>query len=71
MKTTISIPDPLFARAEQVAKRLRISRSKFYATAIAEFVNAHSSRGISEYLNEVCANEKSKLDPVLHALQLR
>jgi metal-responsive CopG/Arc/MetJ family transcriptional regulator len=71
VKTTISIPDPLFAQAEQVAKRLRMSRSKLYATAIAQFVNANRSRDITERLNEVYAKEKSKLDPVLHALQLR
>ena len=71
MKTAISIPDPLFAQAEQVAKRLRISRSKLYATAIAEFVNAHGSRDVTERLNEIYAKENSKLDPVLHAIQLR
>ena len=71
VKTTISIPDSLFAQAEQLAKRLRISRSKLYATAIAEFVNAHRSRYVTERLNKVYSKEKSKLDPILHALQLR
>jgi metal-responsive CopG/Arc/MetJ family transcriptional regulator len=70
MKTAISLPDPLFAEAEQVAKRLRISRSKLYATAITQFLNEHRSRDVTERLNEVYAKEKSKLDPVLHALQL-
>jgi len=71
MKTAISLPDPLFAEAEQVAKRLRISRSKLYATAIAQFLKQHRSRSVTERLNEVYTKEKSKLDPVLHALQLR
>jgi metal-responsive CopG/Arc/MetJ family transcriptional regulator len=71
MKTAISLPDPLFAEAEQVAKRLRISRSKLYATALAQFLNEHRARGVTERLNEVYAKEKSQLDPVLHALQLR
>ena len=71
MKTAISLPDPLFAEAEQVAKRLRISRSKLYATAIAQFLKQHGSRGVTERLNEVYAKEESKLDPVLHGLQLR
>ena len=70
MKTAISLPDPLFAEAEQVAKRLRISRSKLYATAITQFLNEHRSRDVTERLNEVYAKEKSQLDPVLHALQL-
>lgn len=71
MKTAISLPDPLYAEAEQVAKRLRISRSKLYATAIAQFLKQHGARQVTERLNEVYAKEKSQLDPVLHALQLQ
>ena len=71
MKTAISLPDPLFAEAEQVAKRLRMSRSKLYATAIAQFLKQHGSREVTERLNEVYAKEKSQLDPALQALQLQ
>jgi metal-responsive CopG/Arc/MetJ family transcriptional regulator len=71
MKTAISLPDPLFAEAEQVAKRLRMSRSKLYATAIAQFLKQHGSREVTERLNEVYTQEKSQLDPVLHVLQLQ
>ncbi len=71
MKTAISLPDPLFAEAEQVAKRLRMSRSKLYATAIAQFLKQHGAREVTERLNEIYGKEESKLDPVLHALQLR
>lgn len=71
MKMAVSLPDPLFAEAEQVAKHLRISRSKLYATAIAQFLKQHGSRDVTERLNEVYAKEESKLDPALHALQLR
>ena len=71
MKTAISLPDSLFAEAEQAAERLRMSRSKLYATAIAQFLKQHGSRAVTERLNEVYAEEKSQLDPVLHALQLR
>ena len=71
MKTAISLPDALFVEADQVAKRLRISRSKLYATAIAQFLKQHGARGVTERLNEVYPQEKSQLDPVLHALQFR
>ena len=71
MKTAISLPDPLFAEAEQVAKRLRMSRSKLYATAIARFLEKERSRGVTERLNEVYGKQKSTLDPVLHEIQLR
>lgn len=71
MKTAISLPDPLFTEAEQVAKRLRMSRSKLYATAIGRFVREHRSRSVTERLNEVYAKEEPDLDPVLHVLQLK
>jgi len=71
VKTAISLPDTLFAEAEQLAKRLRISRSKLYATALARFLKEHRSRDVTEQLNEVYAKSKSTFDPVLHEIQLR
>jgi len=41
MKTAISIPDPLFDAAEDVADRLGVSRSQLYAKALAEYVAKH------------------------------
>ena len=71
MKTAISIPDPLFEAADQVAKELAISRSELYSKAVAEFVAAHSGDSITEKLNEVLANEPNELDPVLVEMQMR
>lgn len=42
MKTAVSIPDPTFEDAERLAARLEWSRSRLYATALREFVAAHS-----------------------------
>ena len=71
MKTAISLPDTLFAEAERVAKRLRVSRNKFYAKAIQEYVDAYRARNVTERLNEVYGKDPSRLDPVLHRLQLK
>lgn len=71
MKTAISLPDDLFAEAERVAKRLKLSRSKLYARAIAEYVNTQKSKNVTERLNEIYQKESSKLDPVLRKLQLK
>lgn len=71
VKTAVSLPDALFAQADETAKRLRVSRSKLYATAIARFVKEHRSRGVTERLDEVYEKEDSKVDPVLDELQLR
>ena len=69
MKTAISIPDPLFDAAEDVAGRLGVSRSQLYATALAEYVVKHRYDEVTEALNRVYATHDSTLDPVLAAMQ--
>ena len=72
-KTAISLPDPVFEAAEQLAKRLGMSRSELYASAIAEFVKQHRGRGVTELLDQVYGpdGEDSALDAGLEAAQLR
>jgi metal-responsive CopG/Arc/MetJ family transcriptional regulator len=69
MKTAISLPDPLFEAADQLAKRLHVSRSELYATAIGEYLRLHRDQGITETLDRIYKDEDSSLDPVLVALQ--
>jgi metal-responsive CopG/Arc/MetJ family transcriptional regulator len=61
MKTAISIPDPLFTSADALAKRLGMSRSRLYATAVAEFVAKQRHAKVTERLNAVYATEDSRL----------
>jgi metal-responsive CopG/Arc/MetJ family transcriptional regulator len=53
MKTAISLPDRLYADAEETAKSLGIPRSQLYAKAIEEFISTHKTDRITEQLNEV------------------
>ena len=69
MKTAISIPDPLFDAADEVADRLGMSRSQLYAKAVAEYVEKHRNDQVTEALNQVYAKYSSTLDPVLAAMQ--
>ncbi len=69
MKTAISIPNPIFEEAESLARRLGISRSELYATAVSNFVEAHREETIIAALNEVYAENDSGVDPVLNQLQ--
>jgi hypothetical protein len=48
-----------------------MSRSKFYAKAITEYVNAQRARNVTEQLNAIYSKEDSKLDPTLEKLQLQ
>lgn len=71
MKTAVSLPDPVFEAAEQLAKRLGMSRSELYASAIAEFIQLHRGQGVTEILNRVYGEEESALDATLESLQSR
>ncbi|SFI36200.1 hypothetical protein SAMN05421753_108101 [Planctomicrobium piriforme] len=72
MKTAISIPDPVFLEAEDAARRLKMSRSELYTKAVKEFLENHGSGdAITSKLNEVYADNDSKLDPVISEIQRR
>jgi predicted transcriptional regulator len=55
MKTAISIPDDLFADAEQLARELKKSRSRLYGDAMREYVARHSAESVTETLDRVCS----------------
>ncbi|WP_205703827.1 hypothetical protein [Candidatus Chloroploca sp. Khr17] len=69
MKTAISIPDPLFAAAEQYAQDKGLSRSELYAKAIQHYLNTFRYQGITEALDTLYGEEKSTLDPAYIAAQ--
>ena len=71
MKTAISLPDPLFASADALAKRLGISRSELYATALAEYVAKFQAAKVTERLNAVYGDDPSRLEPRLSRAQGR
>jgi metal-responsive CopG/Arc/MetJ family transcriptional regulator len=55
MKTAISLPERVFREAERFARRVRKTRSKLYAEAIAEYLARHAPNDITESMNQVCA----------------
>ncbi|HWZ44954.1 MAG TPA: hypothetical protein VNW97_15875 [Candidatus Saccharimonadales bacterium] len=69
MKTAISLPDDLFRQAETAARRLKISRSQLYATAIAEFLDRRRTSKIIDRLNEIYSQEPARVDIALSAAQ--
>jgi hypothetical protein len=71
MKTAVSLPDKLFDRAEVAAKKLRLSRSRLYATAIADFLERQRSRDVTRRLNEVYDRRPAKVDPAIARAQLK
>jgi predicted transcriptional regulator len=71
MKTAVSIPNPVFERAEGLARRLRKSRSQLYAEALAEYLLRHDADAVTDAMNGVCDALGTSLDPALSAASRR
>jgi metal-responsive CopG/Arc/MetJ family transcriptional regulator len=71
MKTAISIPTPLYEAAEQLARRLGISRSELYQRAVRRFLEEYSRDIVREKLDEVYGGgeDDSRLETALEYLQ--
>jgi Ribbon-helix-helix protein, copG family len=51
MKTAISVPDRIFARVENAAKRLGISRSEFFARAAERWADQLDQDDLTDRIN--------------------
>lgn len=71
MKLALSIPDELFDSAEALSRRLGVSRSRLYATALEDFVAKHQAQKVTERLNAVYASQDSQVDRATRRLQAR
>jgi metal-responsive CopG/Arc/MetJ family transcriptional regulator len=71
MKTAISIPDRVFRSADTLAKRIGVSRSQLYSTAMEEFLARHQSRQVTARLDQIYDEEDSSISPELAKLQVK
>ena len=73
MKVAISLPDPLFEAAEELAEHLSLSRSQLYAQALANFLHGRRAEAITGKLNAVYAAQSgsSGLEAPLASAQFR
>jgi hypothetical protein len=71
VKTAVSVPEDLYLLGEATAKRLRISRSHLYTTALSEYLARVQSENVTGQLNKIYSEEPAKLDDVLHYAQLQ
>jgi metal-responsive CopG/Arc/MetJ family transcriptional regulator len=55
MKTAISLPDDTFARVEEAAKRLGVSRSEFFARAAERWLDALDDDHTTDAINRALA----------------
>jgi predicted transcriptional regulator len=71
MKTAVSLPDRVFADAERLARRLRKSRSRLYADAVAEYVARHDVEEVTAAMDRVCEEVDTHPDPFVSAAARR
>ena len=71
MKTAVSIPDLVFRNAELLAKKMKVSRSRLYAVAVADFVKRYRAADVTDQLNAVYRDGGSSLDEAIAAIQTR
>jgi metal-responsive CopG/Arc/MetJ family transcriptional regulator len=62
VKTAISLPEPLFQRAETVAHELRISRSQLVAKAVDEFLKKYERQALIEAINRAYVDDPPTAD---------
>lgn len=55
MKVAVSIPDPVFAEAELLAKRWQTSRSDVYARALDAFIGIHAPDRVTIAMDQAVA----------------
>ncbi|HEX9928427.1 MAG TPA: ribbon-helix-helix protein, CopG family [Pyrinomonadaceae bacterium] len=65
MKTAVTIPDNIIKRADKLAKRRKISRSKLFTEAIESYLDEYDEEEIIRRINEVCDKVDTSVDPVL------
>lgn len=65
MKTAISIPDELFDRAEELARKSGKSRSQLYQDALAEYLLRRDPDSVTQAMDEVVGDIGREDDPWL------
>lgn len=56
MKTAVSIPDELFSRAEEMARKTGKSRSQLYQEALSEYLLRRDPGAVTQAMDEALAN---------------
>ncbi|MBM4081318.1 MAG: hypothetical protein FJ278_16570 [Planctomycetes bacterium] len=70
VKANISVPNPVHKAAERLARKLGVSLSELYTTALAAYVSSHQETDVTEALNRVYRAEPSAIEPGLVKIQV-
>ncbi|MDQ3006553.1 MAG: hypothetical protein M3R47_14365 [Chloroflexota bacterium] len=65
IKTAISIDKSLFAQANALARKLKVSRSRLFVLALEDFIRQQENRELLEKINAVYADEPDEAEKEL------
>ena len=71
MKTAVSLPDDLFADADEFAERVQLSRSELYARALRDYLARHDHDRITAQLDALAAEIETTLAPEMKRITRR
>lgn len=74
METAVSLPEQLFIRAEEYAKKHGLSRNELYVKAVSEYIrkkDKQEEKDIVQTINKMCDNLDTSLDPQMRAASKR
>jgi metal-responsive CopG/Arc/MetJ family transcriptional regulator len=65
VKTAISIQKSLFAQAETLARKMKVSRSRLFVLALEEYLQRQQNRDLLAKINTAYADEPDRAEQVL------
>ena len=65
IKTAISIEKSLFAQANALARKMKVSRSRLFVIALEDFIREQENREILEKVNAVYGDEPDEAEKEL------
>jgi predicted transcriptional regulator len=71
MKIAVSVPNDVFEEAEQLARRMKRTRSEVYSRALAEYVARHTADRVTEAMDRALAEIGEPADQFVRAASRR
>lgn len=65
IKTAISIENDLFQEAEEMAREMKVSRSKLFVMALQEFISRRKNKELLDQLNTAYEDEPDASEQIL------
>ena len=65
IKTAISIDKSLFAQANALARKMKVTRSRLFVLALEDFIHEQENRELLEKINAVFVDEPNESEKTL------